>query len=385
MLREVIGLQLMKDKQPKTLLISSNYAWTIFNFRMSLLRRLKYEGYRVVVLTQFDGYEKNILKEVDQVIPLLISRKGLNPFFDILTIYSFIKHIWTLKPDLLLLYTIKPVIYGSLAARLTRVKSISMITGLGTVFIENSWVTKLVKKLYKISLYSATTTFFQNLSDKDLFVESKIIKNNTWKITPGSGLDLKKFQYIDLPNETELVFLFVGRLLGDKGVREFIKAARVIKLKFPRTVFQLLGPASSENRTAISISEINEWVQEGIVEYLGETDDIIFFLARASCVVLPSYREGTSKALLEAAAVGRPLIASDVPGCSEIIEDGKTGFLCKVKDHIDLALKMENMLILPYQSRKIMGKLGRKKVEEEFNENIVNNLYLNAIENELQN
>ena len=169
-------------------------------------------------------------------------------------------------------------------------------------------------------------------------------------------------------------------MLGDKGVREFVNAARVINTKYSHIRFQILGPAGAENRTAIPDSEIEKWTQEGVVEYLGETDDITDFLRKASCIVLPSYREGTSKALLEGAAAGRPLVATNVPGCKEIIEDGKTGFLCQVRDYKDLAIKIENMIKLSHKSRQMMGKHGRKKVEKEYDQEIVSNLYLEAIE-----
>ena len=369
----------MTKKNQKTILISSNYAWTIFNFRMGLIKRLKDEGFKVVVLTEFDGYESKILKEVDEIIPLFISRKGINPLIDIITIFSFIKTILYVKPSVMLLFTVKPVIYGSLAARLSKVPSISMITGLGTVFIKNSWLTTLVKSLYRKSLLSSPITFFQNISDRDLFLEHKLIVPDSWKITPGSGVDLDKFTYEEQLDQKELIFLFVGRILKDKGVIEFIDAAKIIKAKFSNVRFQLLGPTATENRTAISSKEMSEWVNEGVIEYLGETDDISFFLKRASCIVLPSYREGTSRALLESAAVGRPLIASDVPGCKEIIDDKKSGFLCKVRNHKDLAKKIEDMINLSHRERVQMGKNGRLKVENEYNQEIVCNLYIDAI------
>jgi len=368
-----------KNKNHKTILISSNYAWTIFNFRMGLIKRLKDEGFKVVVLTEFDGYESKILKEVDEVIPLFISRKGINPFIDVITIFSYIKAILYVKPCTILLFTVKPVIYGSIASKLTKVKSISMITGLGTAFIKNSWLTGLVKYLYRKSLSSSPTTFFQNTSDRDLFLEHKLINPNSWKITPGSGIDLDKFKYSEQLDKGELIFLFVGRILKDKGIIEFINAAKIIKKKFPYIRFQLLGPTATENRTAISSREMKEWVDDGVIEYLGVTDDISYFLKRASCIVLPSYREGTSRALLESAAVGRPLIASDVPGCKEIIDDKKSGFLCKVRDHKDLASKIENMVKLSYEERVLMGKNGRLKIENEYNQDIVSDLYIEAI------
>jgi glycosyltransferase involved in cell wall biosynthesis len=370
----------VKDKS-KIIIISSNYAWTIYNFRMPLIRRLNQEGYKVCVLTQFDGYESLIAKEVDQIKPLFISRKGVNPFVDLFTILDFVKHFIRLKPELVLLFTIKPVIYGSIAARLMKVRSIVMITGLGTAFITDTWITKVVKTLYRFSLVSVATAFFQNVDDKDLFVGNRLVDSRVCRLTPGSGVDLDKFSRADLPVNNEMSFLLIGRMLWDKGIGEFVDAARNIKSIYPNIRFQLLGPLGVENRTSISNEQMDEWQKDGIIEYLGETDNVVTYIERACCVVLPSYREGTSRVLLEAAAMGRPLIATDVPGCREVIKNEVTGFLCRSGDYLDLSDKIELMLKLPYESRRIMGAKGREKIENEFNQDIVCDLYIDAIEN----
>ena len=348
---------------------------------MPLIRRLNKEGYKVCVLTQFDGYESLIANEVDQIKPLFISRKGVNPFIDFFTILDFVKHFIRIKPMLILLFTIKPVIYGSIAARLMKVRSIVMITGLGTAFITDNWITKVVKTLYRFSLVSVSTAFFQNVDDKDLFVVNRLVDSRVCRLTPGSGVDLDKFFRADLPVNNEMIFLLIGRMLWDKGIGEFVDAARNIKSIYPNIRFQLLGPLGVENRTSISNEQMDEWQKDGIIEYLGETDNTVTYIERACCVVLPSYREGTSRVLLEAAAMGRPLIATDVPGCREVIKDGVTGFLCRSGDYLDLSDKIELMLKLPYESRRIMGAKGREKIENEFNQDIVCDLYIDAIEN----
>ena len=362
-----------------TFVVCSNYAWTVYNFRMPLIRRLKSEGHNVVVLTQFDGYEKFVGEEVDQIIPLFISRKGINPFVDFLTICDFVRHLYSVKPDFILLFTIKPVIYGCIAARLLKVKSIVMITGLGTAFIKDNWLTKFAKALYRFSLLTVSTVFFQNTADKSIFVSNRLIDPDRCRLTPGSGVDTNKFFMADLPVQRDMTFLLIARMLWDKGIGEFVEAARIIKSVYPKSRFQLLGPQGVENRTAIPISKIAEWQEEGIIEYLGATDNVTSYIQRACCVVLPSYREGTSRVLLEAAAMGRPLIATDVPGCREVVEDGVTGLLCKSKDYVSLSQKMEMMLNLSYQARLSMGAKGREKIQNEFSENIVCDLYIDAI------
>jgi glycosyltransferase involved in cell wall biosynthesis len=365
----------------KTVVICSNYAWTIYNFRMALIRRLKTEGYKVIVLTEFDGYENAIQPEVEQIKPLFISRKGVNPVVDIFTVLHLVKYLLKFRPDVLLSFTIKPVIYGSIAAKFTKVRSIAMITGLGTAFIADSWVTKVVKKLYRVALSSVSIVFFQNIDDKNLFVEQKLVDPKVCRLTPGSGLDTRQFPYRPLPLDNGIIFILIARMLWDKGVGEYVEAAKIIKAKYPNTKFQLLGALGVENRTAISDEIMAAWIDEGSVEYLGETSDVRPYIEAASCVVLPSYREGTSRVLLEAASIGRPIIASDVPGCREVVENRISGLLCGSKDYLDLSDKMEVIINLSFQERKMMGIKGREKIEKEFNHKIVNDLYIDTIEN----
>ncbi len=371
----------MKDKsKTKTVLICSNYAWTILNFRLPIVRSLRSAGYRVEVATQFDGYEERLREEVDEVHNLFISRKGINPLVDLVTFIHILLILFKSKASVCLLFTIKPVVYGSLAASLLRVPTIPMITGLGTAFMVDGLLSRVVKILYRAALFSVKIVFFQNIDDKNLFISERIIDSKVCRLSPGSGVDLDKFAASDLPLSNETTFLLVARMLWDKGVGEFVEAARIIKLRYPNTRFQLLGPLGVENRSCISNKHMVRWQKEGVIEYLGETDNVIDYIKKACCVVLPSYREGTSRILLEAASMSRPLIATDVPGCREVVEDGITGFLCKSRDSHDLSHKIERMLLLSYDSRRVMGKKGRQKVEQEFNQNIVCKLYVDAIE-----
>jgi len=364
-----------------TVLICSNYAWTIINFRLPLIKRLIKNGYRVVVVTQYDGYENQIAEYVDEIRPLFISRKGVNPFVDSITLLNLVICFRKLKPYYLLLFTIKPVIYGAVAAKLFNIKTIVMITGLGTAFIADNWITRLVKLLYRFALSSVVAAFFQNNDDKELFLKSNLINPNVCKLTPGSGIDSRQFPYRSLPQNNNLTFILIARMLWDKGIGEYVEAAKIIKLKYPNTKFELLGALGVENRTAISAETMAVWVNEGSVEYLGETFDVKPYIEKASCVVLPSYREGTSRILLEAASIGRPIIASDVPGCREVVENKISGLLCRSKDSLDLSDKMEMMINLSFQERKMMGIKGREKIEKEFNQNIVNDLFIDALEN----
>ncbi len=363
----------------ETVLLCSNYAWTIFNFRMDLIKELKKNGYKVAVITQFDGYEKEILKEVDIVLPLFISRKGVNPFYDLITFFHLLISIYKLKPNLLLLFTIKPVIYGSLVGQALKIRSYSMITGLGTAFTSRSWITRLVKILYKNALRRSRAVFFQNSDDRNIFLDEKLVNPKAIKMVPGSGIDLSRFPKTELMDKNPMIFSLISRMIWDKGIKEFVDAAKIVKNSHPEVIFQLIGPLNVENRTAISAKKMSEWIKDGAIRYLGETNDVVKFIKDSSCIVLPSYREGTSRVLLEAASMCRPIVASNVPGCREVVEDGYNGFLCKSKDSLDLAKKIEKMILLSFNERQEMGLNGRIKMENEFDQSIVSRIYLEAI------
>ncbi len=369
----------MKARMPPRVLVSSNYAWTIVNFRLPLIRRLKSEGYEVHVLTQFDGYEEKLREEVDSITHLFVSRKGINPFVDFLTILDYVKHFFVLKPDILLLFTIKPVIYGSIAARIFRLPKIVMITGLGTAFLKDNWLKSLAQGLYRVALRKPCKVFFQNLDDKGLFISRKIVCDVSTELVPGSGIDLESFSEAPYPDNQEPKFLLIARMLRDKGVGEYVEAARILKKKYPKMRFQLLGPLGVENRSAILKNDMDNWVEEEVIEYLGETDNVRTFIEQSDCIVLPSYREGTSRVLLEAAAMARPIIASNVTGCREVVDDQQTGFLCEAKNSSDLAEKIELMSNLSKSERRQMGLRGRKKVAAEFDQKIVADIYLEAL------
>lgn len=368
-----------KNTKPKTILICSNYAWTIFNFRIPIIRSIRNAGYRVEVLTQFDGYEEYLREEVDGIYNLYISRKGLNPFVDFTTFLHISFILLRSKATACLFFTIKPVIYGSLASMFLRVPAISTITGLGTAFMSEGILSRISTILYKVCFLSVKRVFFQNIDDKNFFISKKLVNPNVCHLSPGSGVDLDKFESCELPKSNEMKFLLIARMLWDKGIGEFVEAARIVKHKYPNTRFQLLGPIGVDNRSAIPYEYIDKWQKDGAIEYLGETNNVIKYIKNASCVVLPSYREGTSKVLLESASMSRPLIATNVPGCKEVIEDGINGYLCESHNSADLANKIEKMLLLSYSSLCKMGEKGRQKMKQEFNQDIVCKLYLDAV------
>lgn len=363
-----------------TIALSSNTAWSLYNFRGGLIRALLARGERVVILAPPDKFSARLAGLGCEVVDLSMDSDGTNPVRDAALVLAYRRFYRHLRPAVALHYTIKPVIYGGLAARMAGVPCVSTITGLGTAFIRDDWLTRLVRGLFRISQRQVAYVFFQNQDDLALFQAYGLAPPDRVERLPGSGVDLSRFQAQPLPVGREVRFLLIARLLWDKGVGEFVEAVRRVRALHPHACFQLLGPIGVANRTAIPRRRVDAWVAEGVVEYLGENDDVRPFIAQAHCVVLPSYREGTPRSLLEAAAMGRPLITADSVGCREVVEDGVNGYLCRVRDAEDLAQKFERFLALDPELWRAMGQAGRAKVEREFDERLVIARYLKVID-----
>lgn len=366
----------------KKIIIAVNTAWNLVNFRAGLIRAFVAAGYEVVAVAPRDKYALQLADLGCRYVKLPMDNKGTNPRRDLLLLLRFMRVFWRESPDVFLSYTIKPNIYGSLAAHILGVPVINNIAGLGSVFIRNNWLTRLVRMLYKIGLSRSKHVFFQNDADRALFLEHQLVCADKVSRLPGSGIDLKSFAFSPLPllaPDAPFCFLLVARLLWDKGVGEYVEAARLIRARYPATKFQLLGFADVQNPTAVSRQDVDAWVAEGVIEYLGVADNVRPFLINADCVVLPSYREGVPRSLLEAAAIGRPIVTTDAVGCRDAVDDGVTGLLCKVGDSLDLAEKLLLMLQMPLQARMEMGMAGRRKMESEFDEKIVISSYLEVI------
>jgi glycosyltransferase involved in cell wall biosynthesis len=246
------------------------------------------------------------------------------------------------------------------------------------VFIHNGWLVKLVRVLYRVALRKSTKVFFQNADDRALFVASGLVRAQVAGLLPGSGIDLVRFAPAPLraSSASSFRFLLIARMLRDKGVQEYVEAAQILRTRWPKVECCLLGFLDVQNPAAISSEQMKEWVQQGQVSYLGVSDDVRPYIADADCVVLPSYREGTPRTLLEAAAMGRPIVTTNAVGCREVVDDGKNGFLCEVRNATNLAEKMEKMLNLSVAQREEMSVYGRKKMELEFDEQLVIDQYL---------
>ena len=312
-------------------------------------------------------------------IAVPVDRSGLNPLADVGLLRRYRSILASLRPAAYIGYTIKPNIYGSLAAASLGVPALPNVSGLGTAFIRGGPLQQLVTRLYRVGFRKAPIVFFQNDEDRRLFVDRRIVQTGQAQVLPGSGVDLNRFAPAPPAPEGHPTFLLIGRLLRDKGVVEFVEAARMLKAEFPQVRCQLLGPIDPGNRTAIGSGELARWVSEGIVEHLGTTDDVRPFIAAATAVVLPSYREGLPRSLLEAAAMERPLIATDVPGCRNVVEDRVNGRLCRVRDPASLAEAMRDMIETPADQRRAMAEAARRKVQAQYSEEFVVQAYLDAL------
>jgi glycosyltransferase involved in cell wall biosynthesis len=379
----------MTSRRMTKLVISSNTAWSLFNFRAGLIRALVSEGYEVVAVAPYDEYASRLATLGCRFIPLPMDNKGTHPGRDFLLLCRYWMLLAKERPAAYLGYTVKPNVYGSLAARTLGIPVINNIAGLGVVFIKDSFLTKVVKALYRLALSRSFRIFFQNEDDRKLFIQSGLVEKEKTDRLPGSGVDLSLYvpkvqapssNVVDGEKKGTFRFLLAARMLWDKGVGVYVEAARLVKQRYPHVEFCLLGFMDVKNPAAISREQMSEWNDEGVIRYLGVTDDMKAALAETDCVVLPSfYREGVPRTLLEAAAMACPVITTDAVGCREAVDDEVNGFLVHPRDPNDLAEKMVRMIKLSSEARALMGHAGRRKMELEFDEKIVIRRYLEVI------
>lgn len=374
----------MSGIAPKSILVVSRCAWTLFNFRAGLMRGLMAEGHKVSCAgAGGDGYEERLSEGGFDFIPIPVDRRGINPLADIRLLFSLFFLYRKLRPDVVLHFTIKPVIYGSVAARLAGVpRIVNTVTGLGYAFTgrQSGWLKRLVMPMYRAAIRSAHFTFFQNSEDRGFFVSQNLARPEKTGVLPGSGVDCDRFRpRPEALDDERPIVLMVARLLEDKGVREYAQAARIVREKRPEARFVILGRRDDRNPSVIPEKEIAGWIDGGVLEWPGETDDVRPWLAKASVVALPSYREGTPRSLLEASAMARAIVATDVPGCRDVVEHGRTGLLVPVKDARALAEAISSLLENPGLCGK-MGAAGRKKMLSEYDEKTVIALIAEAFE-----
>lgn len=361
----------------KKILILANHFITIYAFRKELIEKLIENNYKVYIALPKSEENNYFIEKGCEIIETPLDRRGTNPVSDIKLLFQYIKIIKNTKPDVVLTYTIKPNTYGGIAARICKVKTIHTVTGLGSVYIQDMWQKSIAVLLNKIGFKSASKVVFLNEENKKFYKELEIISpNHTTMIVAGSGVNLKKFKFKNQNYDKKIRFTFVGRILKDKGIEEYLAAAKELVLKYSNVEFQVVGFVDEEKYIGL----LDQYEKDGIIEYLGKRDDIPSIMEESSCIVLPSYGEGRGTVLQEGAAIGRPLITCDTYGCKDNVEDGINGYLCEVANTESLKNMMEKFIKLPQEEKCLMGKRSREKAEKEFDRDIVVGAYINEIQ-----
>ena len=364
----------------KRILFLAQHFITLHSFRRELIEQLCAEGHDVFLSLPVSDENKFFENLGCRIIPTEIDRRGVNPFKDFKLILFYKKIITKIDPDIIFSYTIKPNIYGTIASNRKKrkngmyFKQVCNVTGTGGTFLEDNLVAKICKFLYKHSVKNCYKVFFQNTGDRDMFIKNGMVKDN-WDMLPGSGVNLDQFRLEPLPEDKDINFIFIGRVMKLKGIDEFLDAAKKIKAIYPNTNFFIAG--------FIEEGEYKEKVDSyrNFVVPLGFVKDITGEIIKCHCTILPSHGgEGVPNVLLESAAMGRICIGSSIPGTEDVIEDGKTGYLFEPGNVDSLVTAIEKVLKLSYEEKIAMGIAGRAKVEKEFNREIVVQKYMNEVE-----
>lgn len=356
-----------------------NTTWYIYNFRSNLIQTLINQGYEIIAISPYDNYVESLSNLGCKHFHVKINSKSKSPLNDIILYFRLYRIIKKVKPNVLLNFTAKPNIYGTLVGSKLQIPSINNIAGLGTGFVRNSITTKILKCLYKFSQKRATKVFFQNTEDQSNFIKDKIVKPDICSLLPGSGVDLNKFTKVSIPaiEGEKFIFLFVARMLYSKGVKLLYEAGEILyKSGYREFEIQAVGFIGVNSSDAIPFTEIQDWNKSNFFKYVGETHDVFSYIKKAHCLVLPSfYREGTPKSILEALAVGRPIITTDMPGCRTTVVNGQNGILIPPQDLNKLVESMKTMVDSTFESLENMGNKSRELAERKFDEKFVINEY----------
>jgi len=361
-------------------LLSSNTSWYLYNFRASTIRRLTTDGHDVICLSPPDAFSERLEGELGaRHIPLPMDGKSTSALKELRSLGFIWRVMRQDQPGMVFNFTVKMNIYCGLVCALQRIPFANNISGLGTAFIHDSWLFRRVRQLYGWVNRHARHLFFQNEEDLAVFRDKGMLGVTPHTLLPGSGVDLEHFSPVPMPTQEPVTFIMIARLLGDKGVREYAQACQLLKELGVPVRCLLLGPSGVSNRTAIREEEVAGWQQGGVLEYLGTTDDVRPLIEQSHVLVLPSYREGMPRTVLEAAAMGRPSIVTDVPGCRQAIIPESTGWLCEVRNAASLAQQMERVVAMNAEARQRAGQAARSYMEETFSEAMVIDAYLSCL------
>nr|WP_228259028.1 glycosyltransferase family 4 protein [Marinobacter sp. JH2] len=360
--------------------LTSNTSWYLYNFRASTIQALREQGNRVICLSPPDDFSQRLVDELGaEHVALPLDGKSTGAVQELRSL----RFIWAVmrryRPDFVFNFTVKMNIYCGLVCALQKVSFANNISGLGTAFIHDSWLFRRVRQVYGLVNRRARRLFFQNEEDLSVFRDKGLLGDTPYTLLPGSGVDLQRFQASPLPACGPFTFIMVARLLGDKGVREYADACRQLKAEGLDVRCLLVGPLGVSNRTAISEQDVRQWQADNIVDYHGATDDVRPLIEQAHVLVLPSYREGMPRTVLEAAAMGRPAIVTDVPGCRHAIEPEVTGWLCEVRSAGSLAEQMRRVVNMSVSELEEAGSAARERMEARFSEEVVVQAYLECL------
>lgn len=358
----------------KKILFLANHFITLYSFRKELIKKMVEDGHEVILSLPESEENQYFVDLGCKIVPTEIDRRGVNPVKDMKLIRFYKKMIAEVNPDIIFSYTIKPNIYGTMASN-GKYKQVCNITGTGGTFLEKNFVSEIAKILYRLSIKKCYKVFFQNIGDRDYFIKNKLVKDN-YDMLPGSGCNLEQHQYMEMPNDGIIRFIFVGRVMKLKGIDEYLKAAELVKAKHSNTEFIIAGWNEEEEYQKI----VSEYQDKGVVNYIGFRKDIGDWIAKCHCTVLPSHGgEGVPNVLLESAATGRVCIGSKINGTMDAIEDGQTGYLFETGDADSLVAAVEKVIALSAEERQAMGCAGRAKIEKEFDRQIVVGKYLDEL------
>lgn len=369
-----------QENQVKKILVLANRDFVLYNFRFELLERLISEQYEVYICLPYGEKVDKMTAVGCKFIPIEIDKRGKNPFKDFTLICSYYRILGQIKPDMILMYTTKVDIYAGIVAGRMGLPYLMNVSGLGTAVENKSMIQKLVIVLYRTAARHADCLFFQNVENQNFFRKHHMCRGKC-KLIPGSGVNLTRWNLMDYPEDSEGVeFLFIARIIKEKGIEEYLAAAKQIKAEYSNAVFHVLGPCDGDYKSMLEAYE-----KEGIIKYHGMVEDTRPYLQCAHCTIHPSYYpEGISNVLLESAACGKPVITTDRSGCRDVVEDGVTGFVCEQRNKEQLTACVRKFMLMDNGERRKMGLAGRRKVEREFDREIVTEAYMEEIAGGLQ-
>ena len=360
------------------ILLTSNSCWNLFNFRHDLIKELN-KKHTIIIVAPYDKYLKKITYKNIFFSPIYLKRNKKSIISDFICLIQYFFIIKKYKPDYLIAFTIKPNIYSSIASFFSKTKTINNITGLGSTLLKNNYFTKFIFLFYKIAFRNSYKIIFQNTDDKELFIKKKISYENNSILIPGSGININNFLKYQYPKNKIFTFLYNGRLIKDKGIKEYIEAAKIVKKKYKKIKFVIMGSLDTNNPNSINKNYLEKNINQGNIHYIGFRDNPLSFIKKVDCIVLPSYREGLSRSLLESMALSKPIITSNVPGCKELVINNSNGFLCEPKSSNDLAEKMIKIITLNHLEIQAMGKKSVELIKEKYTTEIVLDKFLKII------